>query len=175
MFDREKVAQAVRLFLEGIGENVSREGLEGTPDRVANMWEEFDKKHSQPTSAILSAQFNVNSYEDVVTVRDIPFISFCEHHLMPFFGTVCISYKPEQNKVLGISKLARLVEKFASKPQIQERLNQEICDSIYALNNVSWVKVEIRAEHMCMNFRGAKALHAETITCCTAGDFSETF
>lgn len=170
MFDGDKVVKAVSLFLEGIGEDESREGLVGTPARVASMWEKFSAQANQPADEILDASFSVEHYNEIVVVKDIPFVSFCEHHLMPFFGKASICYLPKNNKVVGISKFARLVNKFSTKLQIQERMTVEIAKAIMSSDDVAGTIVLISAEHMCMNVRGAKAEHAKTITRCCLGE-----
>ena len=172
MFDRDKIVKAVVLFLESIGEDTSREGLDRTSTRVAAMCEELSKKSYQATEDIFDTSFFVENYNDLVVIKDIPFVSFCEHHIMPFVGHASICYLPKNGRVVGISKFARLVNKFSSKLQIQERMTVEIAKAIMSSEDIAGTIVIITAEHMCMNMRGAKAEHAKTITRCCMGELS---
>ena len=148
--DKEKIEQAVRLFLEGIGEDVDREGLLDTPARISEMCKEIFGGVGNNAKDVLERTFSAENNEMVV-VRDISFYSVCEHHLLPFYGTVNIGYIPD-GKVVGLSKLPRAVEVFARRPQIQEQMTAQIADEIMKYLEPKGVIVMIEAEHMCMNY-----------------------
>ena len=169
MIDHEKVEQAVRLLLEGIGEDVNREGLIDTPDRIARMYEEIYGGMEEDAATHLSRTFTVDSSEMVVE-KDITFYSTCEHHLLPFYGKVHIGYIPD-GKVVGLSKLARTVEVFARRLQLQERLTAQIADAFMEHLAPQGVMVMIEAEHLCMTMRGIKKPGAQTVTVTTRGVF----
>ena len=168
MIDHEKVEQAVRLLLEGIGEDVNREGLIDTPDRIARMYEEIYGGIEEDAATHLSRTFTVDSSEMVVE-KDITFYSTCEHHLLPFYGKVHIGYIPD-GKVVGLSKLPRAVEVFARRPQIQEQMTAQIADEIMKYLEPKGVIVMIEAEHMCMTMRGIKKPGAKTMTYAVRGE-----
>ncbi|BCJ85342.1 GTP cyclohydrolase I FolE [Effusibacillus dendaii] len=171
-FDKAKIEQAVRMILEAVGEDPDREGLRGTPDRVARMYEEiFAGLHKDP-SAELSAIFN-ELHEEVVLVKDIPFYSMCEHHLVPFFGKAHVAYLPSNGRVTGLSKLARLVEAVARKPQLQERITSTIADVLFEKVEALGVIVMVEAEHMCMSMRGVNKPGSRTITTAVRGIYAE--
>lgn len=170
---KELREEAVKMLLSSIPEEDSeRKGLLGTPDRVARMYDELFKGYSQNPEAILSKQFEMETEEpeeyttdSIVEVKDIFFSSICEHHIMPFFGTVSVRYKPVKGgKVVGISKLARLVECYARRLQIQERMGRQICLAIASNMDCSWVSVDIEAVHTCMMCRGVNRESATTVT-----------
>lgn len=171
MIDKNKIEEAVKLFLQGIGEDPNREGLLETPDRIARMCEEVFGGLNKDATEILSKRFNVENSE-IVMEKDIPFYSTCEHHLLPFFGKVHIAYIPS-GEVVGISKLARTVEVYARRPQIQERLTGQIADAIFENLNAKGVMVLIEAEHMCMTMRGVKKPGSKTVTVATRGAFTD--
>ncbi|MFQ9985894.1 MAG: GTP cyclohydrolase I FolE [Lachnospiraceae bacterium] len=162
MIDQEKVRQAVRLFLEGIGEDVSREGLKDTPDRIARMCEELFAGMQENAAAHLSKRFDAQ-HGQMVLETDIPFYSMCEHHLLPFFGKAHIAYIPD-GEVVGLSKLARTVEVFARRAQLQERLTGQIADALYSELHPKGVAVMLEAEHMCMSMRGVQKAGSRTVT-----------
>lgn len=166
--DKEKIKQAVRLFLEGIGEDPDREGLRETPERVARMWEEFERMRN--FNVKLFEEFG--NYNEMVLVKDINFYSFCEHHLLPFFGKVHIAYIPNK-KILGLSKLVRTVRAFALKPQVQERLTEEIADFLEKELEPKGVGVVIEAEHLCMSMRGVMSPGHLTVTSALRGQLLE--
>jgi len=170
MIDNKKIKEAVKLFLEGIGEDASREGLKETPDRVARMCEELFAGFDMNPKEILSKRFTVEG-KDAVLEKDISFYSVCEHHLLPFFGKVHIAYIPK-GEVVGISKLARTVEIFARRPQIQERMTNQIADAIMENLKPEGVMVYVEAEHMCMTMRGVKKPGAKTVTTAARGSFT---
>ena len=171
MVDRKKVETAVRMLLEGIGEDPNRDGLLETPARIAKMYEEIYGGMEDDVSVHLSKQFIVEDNEMIVE-KDITFYSTCEHHLLPFYGKAHIAYIPN-GKVVGLSKLARTVETFARRPQIQERLTAQIADALLENLNPKGVIVMIEAEHMCMSMRGIKKPGSQTITMVTRGEFRE--
>ena len=149
-------------------EDVNREGLLETPKRVAKMYEELFAGYEMDYHKILSKQFTVDGEPSEITVSDIQFYSMCEHHIMPFFGTISISYIPKKGgKVVGLSKLARLVECFARRLQIQERLGKQICDALVECLDPDCVKVVIKAEHTCMTARGINKPGSQTTTVTT--------
>lgn len=161
--DHEKIKSAVRMILEAIGEDPNREGLLDTPDRVARMYKEVSVGLRQNPADVLSARFHVDD-SDMVLVRDIPFYSMCEHHLVPFYGKAHIAYVPKDGVVTGLSKLARLVEVYARRPQVQERLTAEVAQTLYNELSPEGVFVIIQAEHLCMSMRGIQKAGALTVT-----------
>ncbi len=171
MVDKEKIEAAVKLLLEGIGEDVNREGLVDTPARVARMYEEICGGLEENAEEHLSRTFT-SANSEMVLEKDITFYSLCEHHLMPFFGKAHIAYIPD-GKVVGLSKLARTVEVFARRPQIQEQLTGQIADAIMEYLKPKGVMVYMEAEHMCMTMRGVKKPGAKTITSACRGAFCE--
>lgn len=171
MVNREKIEEAVRLLLEGIGENTDREGLKDTPARVARMYEEIFGGMEESAREHLSRTFTAPSNEMVIE-KDITFYSTCEHHLMPFYGKVHIGYIPD-GRVVGISKLARTVEVYARRLQIQEQLTSQIADAVMEELGCRGVIVLIEAEHMCMTMRGVKKPGSCTVTIAARGEFEE--
>lgn len=166
--DKERIQNAVREILIAIGEDPDREGLLETPKRVANMYEEiFAGLTEDPKQHI--KLFNEQSNDEMVIVKDIPFYSMCEHHLLPFFGKAHIGYIPSDNKIIGLSKLARIVDNFAKKPQVQERLTSDIADFLNDNLQPKGVAVIMEAEHMCMTMRGARAAGSKTQTSALRG------
>lgn len=153
-FDREKIREGVKLILEGVGEDPGREGLINTPDRVARMYEELFSGMSESSSEVLDTVFH-EDYDEVVLLKDIEFSSVCEHHLMPFTGKAHVAYLPD-GKIVGLSKLARAVEHFARRPQVQERLTAQIADLISKTLEPKGVAVVLEATHTCMTMRGVK-------------------
>lgn len=171
MVDQEKVVQAVRLLLEGIGEDPSREGLLETPERVARMYTELMAGQDATASEHLARTFAVDA-NDLVVERDITFHSLCEHHLLPFHGCVAIGYIPD-GRVAGLSKLARTVEVFARRLQLQERLTAQIADALMDDLGCTGAIVFIEAEHMCMTMRGVQKPGTLTATCARRGAFAD--
>ena len=170
MVDQEKIRQAMVLYLEGIGEDPNREGLRETPDRIARMCEEIYAGIGTTADEHLSRRFSVSGNELVVE-KDIPFFSMCEHHLLPFFGQAHIAYLPD-GQVVGLSKLARTVEVYARRPQIQERLTAEIADEIMGQLCPQGVMVVLEAEHLCMSMRGVCKPGTRTMTMAVRGCFA---
>lgn len=169
MVDTNKVEAAVRMLLEGIGEDVHREGLIETPTRIANMCKEIYGGMDENVSDYLSKTFQSIGSE-MVLEKEITFYSMCEHHLMPFYGKAHIAYIPD-GKVVGLSKLARTVDAFAKRAQIQEKLTAQIADAVMECLSPKGVMVVIEAEHMCMTMRGIKKPGSKTMTYATRGDF----
>ncbi|MCL2512294.1 MAG: GTP cyclohydrolase I FolE [Oscillospiraceae bacterium] len=166
--DKEKIKSAVREILLAIGENPDRDGLLETPGRVADMYGEiFSGLNEDPREHLKF--FAENSSDEMVTVRDIPLYSMCEHHLLPFIGRAHIVYIPKNGRVIGLSKLARIVGCFAKKPQLQERLTSQIADFLDENLKPRGVAVVIEAEHLCMTMRGAKAAGSVTQTSALRG------
>ena len=167
--DKDRIVAAVREILIAIGENPDREGLKETPHRVARMYQElFSGLHEDP--AACTKKFFDENYNEVVLVRDISFNSICEHHLMPFMGVVHIGYIPD-GRVIGLSKLARVIEVFSHRPQLQERLTEEIAELLYRELKAKAVAVVIEAEHTCMTVRGVKKPGSLCVTSALRGGF----
>lgn len=168
--DLQKIRDAVSLLLEGIGEDPNREGLRSTPDRVAQMYAEIFCGLEQDPRNHLEVYFS-EPHEEMVMLKDIPIYSMCEHHLLPFYGVAHVAYIPRKGKITGLSKLARVVEGFAKRPQLQERLTSQIADTIMEVMQPRGVLVVIEAEHMCMSMRGVKKPGTKTLTSAVRGVF----
>lgn len=166
--DRERIENAVREILLAVGEDPEREGLQETPARVARMYEEIFSGLETDPERFLKV-FSEEKNDEMVVVRDIPLYSMCEHHLLPFVGKAHIVYIPGEGKVIGLSKLARIVDCFARRPQIQERLTSQIADFLMERLQPQGVAVLIEAEHLCMTMRGARAAGAVTKTSALRG------
>lgn len=169
--DHDKIEQAVKLFLEGIGEDTAREGLKDTPKRIAQMCEELFGGYQMDAAGHLSRVFHSET-GDMVVEKDITFYSVCEHHLLPFFGKVHIGYIPD-GRVVGLSKLARTVETYARRAQIQEQLTSQIADALMKYLSPRGVMVMVEAEHMCMSMRGIKKPGAKTAVYAVRGVFEQ--
>ncbi len=170
--DKNKIALGVRMILEGIGENPSRPGLIATPQRVAEMYEEILVGISLSATEGLTP-FLPDEFNEMIIAKDITFFSICEHHLLPFFGKVHIAYIPSSGKMIGLSKLARLVEITSKRLQVQERLVTEIADTLVAALNPQGVLVIIEAEHLCMTMRGVKNASTLITTSAVRGVFEK--
>jgi GTP cyclohydrolase I len=166
----QQIEQAVRLILEAIGEDPNREGLLDTPKRVAKMYAEVFSGINEDPKEHFKTVFG-EDHEELVLVKDIPFYSMCEHHLVPFFGKAHIAYIPKGGKVTGLSKLARAVEAVCKRPQLQERITSAIADSIIDSLEPHGVMVVVEAEHMCMTMRGVKKPGSKTVTSAVRGIF----
>ena len=169
MVDKQKIEQAVRLLLEGIGEDTEREGLKETPARIARMYEELMAGMDEDAAVHLSKTFTSHN-TGIVLEKDITFYSMCEHHMLPFYGKAHVAYIPD-GKVVGLSKLARTVEVFARRLQLQEQLTDQIADALMDELGVKGAMVMVQAEHMCMTMRGIKKPGAQTVTTVTRGVF----
>lgn len=166
--DKAKIEAAVRDILKAIGEDPNREGLLETPRRVANMYEEiFGGLNEDPKKHLKI--FHESNNDEMVIVRDIPLYSMCEHHLLPFTGKAHIAYIPSDGKVIGLSKLSRIVSTFAKRPQLQERLTAQVADFLEAELQPKGVAVIVEAEHLCMTMRGARAAGSSTQTSALRG------
>lgn len=170
VIDEAKIEEAVHMILEAIGEDPKREGLQNTPKRVARMYSEiFAGMNSNPRE-FLKVSFT-EFHDELVLVKDIPLYSMCEHHLLPFYGKAHVAYIPRGGKVVGISKLTRVAEAYALRPQLQERLTSQIADCINESLKPFGVAVVIEAEHMCMTMRGVRKPGASTVTSAVRGIF----
>ena len=169
--DTDRVERAVRELLIGIGEDPTREGLRDTPKRVAQMYQEIAGGTNEAAVDVLETQFE-EDHQEMVILRDVPFYSICEHHLLPFFGTAHVGYLP-RGRVVGISKLARAVDILSRRPQLQERLTSQIADTIMKALEPEGVAVVMRAEHLCMAMRGVRKPGASVVTSATRGGFRE--
>lgn len=171
MVNKDKIKEAVTLLLEGIGEDINREGLKETPDRIARMYEEIFAGMEQKSSEHLSKTFHAENNE-IVLEKDIVFYSMCEHHLLPFYGRAHVAYIPD-GRVVGLSKIARTVEVYAKRLQLQEQMGAQIADALMNELGAKGAMVMIEAEHMCMTMRGIKKPGSQTVTIVTRGAFAE--
>ena len=169
--DKPRIEAAVRELLAAIGEDPDREGLLGTPDRVARACEEIFGGMQEDPSAHLLRQFSEPGNENMVIVKDIPFSSMCEHHLLPFTGKAHICYLPRDGRITGLSKLARCVVGYAHRPQVQERLTQQVADAIVDRLDPLGVLVVLEATHTCMTMRGIRSAGSLTVTSAVRGWF----
>lgn len=169
MIDQEKVKEGVRLILEGIGEDIHREGLAETPDRIARMYTEIMGGMDEDAGVHLNKRFHVDS-SDMVIEKDIVFYSMCEHHMLPFYGKAHVAYIPN-GTVVGLSKIARTVEVYAKRLQLQEQLTAQIADAFMNQLHPQGVMVMIEAEHLCMTMRGIKKPGSRTVSMTTRGVF----
>jgi len=166
--DEDKIRRGVQLLLEGIGENPEREGLRRTPDRVARMFADiFAGVGTEPAEKI--QLFTSENHDEMIVVKDIPFYSMCEHHLLPFWGRVSIGYIPGNNQVTGFSSLVRLVEAVSKKPQLQERMTTELADALASRLKPLGIIVVIKARHLCIAMQGVKKEDTETVTSAQRG------
>ena len=171
MVDQNRIKQAMASIIEAIGEDPLRESIKDTPQRVAEMYTELFSGLGADPKAELVVDFR-EGYEEMVILRDIPFYSMCEHHLLPFYGVAHVGYIPSPGgRVVGVSKLARVVEICARRPQLQERMTQQIADAIFEALQPAGVAVVIKAEHLCMIMRGIKKPGATVITSSVRGNF----
>ncbi|MDD5258966.1 MAG: GTP cyclohydrolase I FolE [bacterium] len=169
--NKPKIEQAVQAILEAIGDDPRREGLVGTPRRVADMYEEiFAGLHRDP-AADLEVYYEKEDYSEIVLVRDIPLYSMCEHHLIPFFGKAHVAYLPQKGRLTGLSKIVRVVDTISRRPQLQERLSMMIADTLMKAVKPQGVMVIIEAEHFCMTMRGIKKPGSKTVTSAMRGIF----
>lgn len=171
MVNKDKIQEAVKLLLEGLGEDMNREGLKETPERIARMYEEIFSGKEEDAGVHLSKTFTAGNNEMVIE-KDIVFYSTCEHHMMPFYGKAHIAYIPD-GRVVGISKLARTVEVYAKRLQIQEKLTAEIADAVMEHLKPKGVMVMLEAEHLCITMRGIKKPGSQTVTMVSRGEFAE--
>lgn len=170
--DTEAIKLAVEQIIRAVGEDPGREGLKDTPRRIAEMYEEIFAGLKQDAAAELSVGFD-EGHREMVVLKDIPFYSMCEHHFLPFYGAAAVGYIPN-GRVVGISKIARAVEIFAKRPQLQERLTSQIADAMMQHLQPDGVAVVIRAEHLCMTMRGVKKPGANMVTSAVRGRFEQS-
>ena len=170
--DHVDSVQLIRELLRRIGENPAREGLKETPNRIIRSWKELFSGYDQRAEDVLVTQFHAEEYDEMVLLRDVEFYSTCEHHMLPFCGRAHIAYIPE-NKIVGLSKLARLVDVFARRLQVQERLTQQIASELQRVLKPKGVAVMLEASHQCMSCRGVRKQSGKTITSCLVGAFKE--
>ena len=170
-FDRERIVRAVREIIEAIGEDPERQGVERTPERVADMYAEIFAGINRDASEEMDIVFDAE-HDEMIMVRDIPLFSICEHHLVPFLGQAHVAYIPnKQGQITGLSKVARVVDTLSKRPQVQERLTTQIADAIEKALDPRGVLVVIEAEHLCMTMRGVKKPGAQTVTSAIRGIF----
>ncbi|MDR1413670.1 MAG: GTP cyclohydrolase I FolE [Puniceicoccales bacterium] len=170
--DFDKIVAGVKMLIDGIGDTHLREGLADTPIRVATILKNFIEAKEISDGELLRQTFSAENYDNFVIVRNIQFSSFCEHHLLPFFGKASLAYIPKFETVVGLSKLARIVDKYSKRLQLQERLTQQILDAIAENVPSEGVLVIVSAQHMCMTTRGALKPGSETITRSMSGKFA---
>jgi GTP cyclohydrolase IA len=170
--DHVDSTQLIRELLRRIGEDPEREGLRETPARIIRSWKELFGGYQQRAEDVLVTQFHAEQYDEIVLLRDIEFYSTCEHHMLPFCGKAHVAYIPD-NKIVGLSKLARLVDVFARRLQVQERMTQQIASELQRVLKPKGVAVMIEASHQCMSCRGVRKQSGKTITSCLAGAFKD--
>ncbi len=169
--DKELIAEGVRMILKGIGEDIGREGLIDTPARVAEMYEEIFSGIGKDPSLEVRRMFD-EKYDEIIIIKDIPFYSICEHHLVPFIGRAHIAYIPNNNgQIVGLSKVTRLFEVVARRPQVQERLTMIVANTLQKKLQAKAVMVIVEAEHLCMSMRGVKKPNTVTVTSAVRGLF----
>ena len=169
----KRIEKAVREILLAIGENPAREGLKDTPRRVAKMYAEVFAGMGKDPAKVFKV-FGAESHEEMVLLKDIPFHSMCEHHLLPFVGYAHVAYIPARGRLSGLSKLARLVETLARRPQLQERLTGQVADTLMSVLKPHGVLVVIEAEHLCMTMRGVKKPGSRMVTSAVRGSFESS-
>ena len=169
--DKKLIEEGVRLILKGIGEDLEREGLKDTPRRVADMYEEIFSGINQDPSDVIKSLFD-ESHDEIIIIKDIPFYSVCEHHMIPFIGKAHVAYIPNlKGEIAGLSKITRLIDIVAKRPQVQERLTSIVADTLVAKLEARAVLVIVEAEHLCMSMRGVKKPKTITITSAVRGLF----
>lgn len=173
MVDTKKIETAVKMILEAIGEDIEREGIKETPARVARMYKEIFSGLWEEPEKYLYKLFS-EDHDEMVLVKDIPLYSMCEHHLLPFYGMAHIAYIPKNGNVTGLSKLVRVMEGFAKRPQLQEKLTSQIANAIVKGLDPHGVMVIIEAEHMCMTMRGVSKPGSRTVTSAVRGLFERS-
>jgi GTP cyclohydrolase I len=170
-FDEKKARRAVKLLLESFGEDLNREGIRRTPERVAEFYREALCGNEIDPLKFVPVYYVTEDHEDIVLVKDITFYSLCEHHLLPFFGRTHIAYMPKRDRIVGVSKLIKLVEIFANRLQLQERLTKQLADTAMKFVKPHGVMVVVEAEHLCMTMRGVKKPGSKMVTSAMRGIF----
>jgi GTP cyclohydrolase I len=166
--DRDKIVQGVKLILEGVGEELAREGLERTPERIAEFYEEVLAGMGQDPALELR-KYTTKNKDEMIILRDISFFSLCEHHLLPFFGKLHIAYIPQNDKMVGFSNMIKVIDILTKRLQVQERMTSQIADSIVDALGAKGVLVVVEAEHLCMTMRGLKAPGSMIVTSAIRG------
>jgi GTP cyclohydrolase I len=174
-FDEKKVQKAVKLLLESFGEDLTREGIRRTPERVAEFYKEVLAGNSIDPLKLIPLHYGTENHEEIILVKDIPFYSLCEHHLLPFFGQAHIAYIPKKDRIIGVSKLVKVFEVFVTRLQLQERLTKQVADTIMKAVKPHGVMVVVEAEHLCMTMRGVKKPGSKMITSAMRGIFLRDF
>ncbi|MCB4791793.1 MAG: GTP cyclohydrolase I FolE [Elusimicrobia bacterium] len=169
--NKKKAEKAISLLLEAFGEDINREGLKNTPCRVAEFYEDALSGMKLKPADVLSVYYEKEGHEEIVLVKDIPFYSLCEHHLLPFFGKVHVAYIPKKDRLLGVSKLVRVVDMFSKRLQLQERMTKHIADTIMQIAKPYGAMAVIEAEHLCLTMRGVKKPGSKMITSAMRGIF----
>ncbi|MFC6171124.1 GTP cyclohydrolase I FolE [Loigolactobacillus jiayinensis] len=169
---KQQIMAAVKQILVAVGEDPERAGLLETPERVARMYDEIFSTLREPEFTNYKL-FQTDSHAEMVVVKDIPFYSMCEHHLLPFFGTAHIAYLPAGGQIIGLSKIARLVDYVAHKPNVQERLTSQLVDELQRILQPKGIAVELEARHMCMEMRGIQKTGSQTVTTRFTGDLND--
>ncbi|HED24333.1 MAG TPA: GTP cyclohydrolase I FolE [Firmicutes bacterium] len=169
--DKDKIVRAVEMILEAVGEDLHREGLMGTPKRIANMYAELFRGLEQDPREHLKTCFVEDGHDEIVLVKDISFYSMCEHHLLPFYGKAHVAYLPAGGRIVGLSKLVRVIDTVSRRPQLQERLTSNVADIITEELKPKGVVVVVEAEHLCMSIRGVGKPGAITVTSAVRGLF----
>jgi len=172
VFDKKKIEQGVKLILEGLGEDPERAGLQDTPSRVARMYEEIFRGLLPPEEDLLKC-IEGETHDEMVLIKDIPFYSVCEHHLLPFFGYAHIAYIPD-GRIVGLSELPKAIDYLARRPQVQERLTKQLADFVMEKLKPKGCMVVISAEHLCMSMRGIKKTGSTTVTSAVRGIFRKS-
>jgi GTP cyclohydrolase I len=170
-FDKKKAQRAVKLLLESFGEDLNREGIKRTPERVAEFYNEVLSGNKIDPLKFVPVHYETEDHEEIVLVKNITFYSLCEHHLLPFFGKTHIAYIPRKDRIIGVSKLIKLVEIFANRLQLQERLTKQLADTIMEFVKPHGVMVVAEAEHLCMTMRGVKKPGSRMVTSAMRGIF----
>ena len=170
-FNREKAQKAIKLLLESFGEDLKREGLKHTPERVADFYKEVLSGNEIDPSKFIPTHYSTENHEEIILVKDITFYSICEHHLLPFFGRMNVAYIPKKDKIIGVSKIIKLVEVFTNRLQLQERLIKDIADTLMQCVKPHGVMIVIEAEHLCMTMRGVKKPGSKIVTSAIRGIF----
>ena len=170
--NNKKIEKIIYDLLIELGENPSREGLRETPKRVSKMLEEFFKPEYENTEELVKIFEEPSFQNGIIEIKNIPFSSLCEHHMLPFMGTASIKYLPKKSSIIGLSKFARIVNHFSKGLQIQERITNNIANFIFSKLDVKGIEVKLKAKHLCMTLRGAKALGSYTETTCLLGNLN---